>query len=621
MVQWKRIFSLEPDRDRHRHETDHLLPIHHDDDLVSAAPPLEVTKVALRLKYLIEQVIPCEIEVDRVTKPNSPIITPRVEKAAKEAGGEEYRGCVVFCLLSYITPESLPAKFSQNDCEFIGAEVKTCRAKESYRIESEEDQSYLQEEILLRRYSTLRDGQETVPTNVVERASDLHALRVIASSGYQRCISYLWRGWLVQDENDPSKFVPYKKRASTNYWDHFNPERMRAPVYQNAVQIFFSILYLVLYSQVINSINYTGDIDVGEWILYVFTAGFIFDELNKIRKVGRYYIGFWNVFNSTLYALLTASFIFRLMALAHSPDNNLARRHHYNQLSYNFLAFSAPFFWIRLLFYLDTFRFFGAMLVVLKVMMKESLIFFALLLFVLVGFLQAFVGMDYIDTDKDSTKFIVQGMVNTIMASPDFSGFETFAPPFGIILYYIFTFVVTVVLLNILIALYNTAYSNITENAADEYMALFSQRTIQYARAPDENVFIAPFNLIEIFLLVLPFEWWLARPRYEKLNDIVMLVIYSPLLLITAWNETRQASSIKFNRQRGETDEDTTEEWEQFDRRDIETHEWKERCADVKPNLQVDAATTEVRALRDEIRLMKKELKDLFQAEAKKIAD
>lgn len=47
------------------------------------------------------------------------------------------------------------------------------------------------------------------------------------------------------------------------------------------------------------------------------------------------------------------------------------------------------------------------------------------------------------------------------------------------------------VLLNILIALYNSAYEDITENATDEYMALFSHKTLQFVRAPDENVFIA----------------------------------------------------------------------------------------------------------------------------------
>lgn len=62
-------------------------------------------------------------------------------------------------------------------------------------------------------------------------------------------------------------------------------------------------------------------------------------------------------------------------------------------------------FWMRLLLYLDSIRFFGAMLVVLKVMMKESLIFFALLFFILIGFLQGFVGMDAADNRIDVCNF------------------------------------------------------------------------------------------------------------------------------------------------------------------------------------------------------------------------
>lgn len=67
--------------------------------LESAIPPAEVTKVALRLKYQIEQVIPCELEESRVTSANSPVITRKVIRTAKDAGGEEYKGCVVYCLL------------------------------------------------------------------------------------------------------------------------------------------------------------------------------------------------------------------------------------------------------------------------------------------------------------------------------------------------------------------------------------------------------------------------------------------------------------------------------------------------------------------------------------------
>ena len=40
-----------------------------------------------------------------------------------------------------------------------------------------------------------------------------------------------------------------------------------------------------------------------------------------------------------------------------------------------------------------------------------------------------------------------------------------------------------VILLNVLIALYNSAYEDITGNADDEYMALFAQKTMQFVYA------------------------------------------------------------------------------------------------------------------------------------------
>jgi len=102
-------------------------------------------------------------------------------------------------------------------------------------------------------------------------------------------------------------------------------------------------------------------------------------------------------------------------------------------------------FWSRLLLYLDSFRFFGAMLVVLKVMMKESVIFFALLIIIIIGFLQAFIGLDLTDDNvAEDALFIVESMLKAILQSPEFEGFEGFGPPWGIILYYCFTFVVMV---------------------------------------------------------------------------------------------------------------------------------------------------------------------------------
>jgi hypothetical protein len=282
-----------------------------------------------------------------------------------------------------------------------------------------------------------------MPANVIERAVDLHALRVIGSSGYQKCIRYLWNGWFCQQEGNPTNFVPYHEKDNTSFAVHFHPDRMRTPLYQNASQIAISLVYLALYTQVINTVNPSGDIDVGEGILYVVTLAFICDELTKLWKIGWHYFDFWNAFNSTLYAILAVSFFLRVAALTHSPSADDEQRQRLNELSYNFLAFAGPMFWTRMVLYLDSFRFFGAMFVVLRVMMKESIIFFALLFVVLAGFFQAFIGMAQAN-DISATKSIIQGMANSIMQSPEFGIFEDFAYPFGIILYYLFNFIVMI---------------------------------------------------------------------------------------------------------------------------------------------------------------------------------
>lgn len=122
---------------------------------------------------------------------------------------------------------------------------------------------------------------------------------------------------------------------------------MRVPLYQNILQIAVSVIFLVLYTISINTQNSDGDLDVIEAILYIFTLGFMCDEAAKVWKVGRYYLSFWNLFNNILYLLLTTSFVTRMIALSHSTGDD--KRIYFNILSYNFLAFTAPMFWLRLL--------------------------------------------------------------------------------------------------------------------------------------------------------------------------------------------------------------------------------------------------------------------------------
>ncbi|KAK4150766.1 hypothetical protein C8A00DRAFT_45912 [Chaetomidium leptoderma] len=598
-----------------------ILPSYRNESIQSAIPAQTVTEIALRIRHLIEECVPCELKPNHVTTPHSKVITNKVVQAAKEAGGreKEHRACVVFCLLINKRWWRHQALIELWDADLHYLRATACEVIAKKIIESEEDAEYLLHSILLRRYSIVVDGRPTHPINVIEKAVDLHALRVIGSSGYQRCINHLWRGWLVQDENDPATFIDYKDKDNTSYIAHLDPDRMRSPMYQNATQMLMSFVYLALYTAAMNTVNGDGGIDFVEMLLYLFTLGFICDEITKFWKAGYHILNFSKALSAMLYGLLVTSFVVRCIALGHPQGDPDGLRHKYSTLSYSFLAVSAPMFWTRLLLYLDSYRFFGAMLVVLKVMMKESIIFFALLAVIIVGFLQAFIGLDYADDRVvEDILFIVQSMANAVMQSPDFSGFERFQPPFGLILYYCFTFVVMVVLLNILIALYNSAYEDIYDNANDEYLAMFAQKTMTFVRAPDENVFIPPFNLIEIFLLALPFEWWMSKKTYEHLNDIVMGIIYSPLLLISAYCEVRWARDIRVNRARGDADDDTVEEWEQMlGQVDFESDGWKKQVDSAKSNLVEDPAVVEVKKLREEV----DELKEMIMSLHKVLGD
>jgi hypothetical protein len=100
-----------------------------------------------------------------------------------------------------------------------------------------------------------------------------------------------------------------------------------------------------------------------------------------------------------------------------------------------------------------------------------------------------------------------------------------------------------------------------------------------------------------------------------------MGIIYSPLLLITAFLETRAAHQVVHNRHHGEADDDTVQEWEEFEaeerERDFDGNNWKGRVESAKPNIEDDLAVVEVRALREEVEALKEMVGNLGKGKEK----
>jgi len=109
-------------------------------------------------------------------------------------------------------------------------------------------------------------------------------------------------------------------------------------------------------------------------------------------------------------------------------------------------------------------------------------------------------------------------------------------------LYYFWNVVTAVILLNVLISLFSSAYSDIVGDAEAEYLTFFAGKTVGMIRAPDSYVYPAPFNLVEVFF-VAPFELAprvsLSPETYNQLNRYVMSVIFFiPLCCIALYEST-----------------------------------------------------------------------------------
>lgn len=559
-----------------------MLPMWNNEDSNDYQPvsSRQALRVAINLKKLIDTVVPLPVSAAKVRNFELNLPQNEVMKAVYEAAGGEnrsnatnrvssarrYQACLIFCLLKVSGWYDTLADAELANNELYSTRSLFAQMLASTIIEHEKDDKYLFISMLCHRYSINLNDEDSDPENALELAVDTHSL-IISTSGYQRCIKWLWVGWIVQSKNDPSEYVLYNDKADTEYLAHFNPDRIQTPLYQNILEIFVAILYLLIYTLVANIDGVPDKFNIFELGLFFFTLGFALDEFQKLYHLGLSYLSFSSVFNDVLYMILFVSFGFRFGGVySKIPDNSNL----YNITSQRFMAIAAPSMWIRMFFFCDLYKFFGVIIIVISTMMKESLIFFFLLSVVIVGFLQAFIGLDQADGKSDLTYLIITNMLRTVLSGPDFSSIERFDYPYGSILYYIYNFLVSVILLNILIALFSQAYSDVIANANNEYLYQYSTRVLKYIRAPDEKIFLPPFNIIEVFLLDVPLFWWMDRKLFNNICNKILVVLYFPLLFFISNYESKLAKRVVYNRSLRLSDDANEENrewllWDGFD--------------------------------------------------------
>lgn len=513
---------------------------------------------------MILKLLPVEVESSEITSPTSSIITPAVICSFTQCGGD-YNEAVPWCLLkarASFRAEALtnPADFDENMSRSTACEVLARRIVHNLGLEDLEG-------VMSTRYRWVdRDGDTSPPASAIEIAIDQHATIFLSSSEAQHVVQHLWRGdWVqVYGENDHVDWVPYKRQEGFT----LDPHRLAVPRYQTAFNVFVWLFFLFVYSQAVQTPvdkqNHVS-LDVWEVLLYGMAGSFLLGTITKTWKEFQLtsralsILSFWTVVDYLVDAILLAAFILRMVSMYH-PQHDVASALHLK--GFQVLSTAAPLIWMKLLTVFDGVKIIGVLQIVVFRMLRDSAIFFILLGIMALGFAQSLYALDAADGSVGSTEVITNGLLQALLGSPDFdTPNQRFGYPFGLIIYYAWSALTIVILLNVLIALFGTSYSNVEENSTDEFLAWFAYKTVKLIRSPDTYVFPPPFNLIEVVLL-LPLEWVCSARVYDRLNIWVMRVVFCvPLTLIALWESRHAGDRLeRYLGTAGQEEEDTR--WE-----------------------------------------------------------
>ncbi|KAH9482548.1 Calcium channel YVC1 [Psilocybe cubensis] len=507
--------------------------------------PDTLTKLVKRLRALTLTLLPVEADIESISEPTSRIITPQVISAYKAAAGD-FTEALPYCLLraraEFIWDANHnPADYGENRGRAIACEVLARRIvhlAEPSRVK----------DIMAKRYQHRQiDGDESEMSSALEMAIDQHCTIFLSSSEAQEVVNALWTGDLIQknNENHDIDYVVYADTREHSFWGHFDPSRLSVPRYQNIFRITVWLFFLVVYSRAVREpLERLNDahrvLDGWELVLYVMALSFTVEDLHKLYILLRFVtwraFSFWNAVAFVTDTLLISAFILRVISLiAEGEKESVMRLRSFQSNLFNRMKLVTIF---------DGYKYIGTMQICVARMLKESGIFFALLSVLAVGFAQGLYALDAADgsTEPPSThyfsapnpRFLKTKRLTLISRAPDYGKFA--ASPTGLMLYYLWNAVTAIILLNVLISLFSSAYSDVIEDAEAQYLAFFASKTVGMIRAPDSYVYPAPFNLIEAFL-VAPLEFLpfirLKEKTYAKLNRYVMGFIFIlPLTLI-----------------------------------------------------------------------------------------
>ncbi|KAH8551939.1 hypothetical protein BGW37DRAFT_318020 [Umbelopsis sp. PMI_123] len=369
--------------------------------------------------------------------------------------------------------------------------------------------------------------------SAIELAVKLHATKFLLEPKVQRVIHDVWNGILLPHEGKDGRVIFRPNTYLTNLKSgFFDVHKAFVPKYQNAIETVVTILFLVLYTIVINS-RRVDQPSVLEWVLYAFALAYVLDDIRDIYNSGTFhYYSFWAWINTLTQLVFIASFCLRMVAMTKTG----AERDALNNTSIDVLSIVSILLWFRVLSVVcNTWRYFGSYTIIVQSMLSDSLMFFFLLIWVILGFFQAFIALRTEDTATDNDFSEITALLfRGYLMSPDFDEARVFHGMIGEPLFYAYIFLVSVVLQSFLTSVFSDSFSKISQDAKAQYLANFAYRVI--VAVDTRHALPPPFNIADIVVLRLP-SLFMSKEFYKRFRLHALSVIFFIPLAIVSFHE------------------------------------------------------------------------------------
>ncbi|CAM9146049.1 unnamed protein product [Discosporangium mesarthrocarpum] len=277
--------------------------------------------------------------------------------------------------------------------------------------------------------------------------------------------------------------------------------------------------------------------------------GSVLTEVREALRNNSYFLDPWNKWDMLLLISLATGCAFRLVGeFDRRDDEEDARGWTPSTVSHIFFACSSPLLFSRVLFYLQIFPAQGPLIRVIFSMIKLLVNFSVVLGVVILGFAVAFFALFWDAADRSGDDDLnafstfedaVLTLFGAMLGDYDLRGFGgSMYGNVGTALMVVYLALVTIMLLNLLIAVLSTAHATVDKNVEKEFNKARALAIMHYSDVVRADALPAPLNLVQEALC---FGLWVCgrseedRSRARLVSGRLMFsLVFGPLAISVA---------------------------------------------------------------------------------------